>query len=83
MWDDNDPDYQENENNLMEMDPIQEEMNEEEDMIDEDNESPTEWIEATDNQEFELTVFPEETDKSEPFKRNVNQGTYFFRWEGN
>ena len=42
-------------------------MNEEDDMNEEDNESSTEWIEATDNQEFELTVFPEETDKSEPF----------------
>ena len=67
MWDDNDPDYQGNENDLMEVDPIQEEMNEEDDMNEEDNESPTEWIESTDNQEFGLTVFPEETDKSEPF----------------
>ena len=69
MWDDNDPDYQGNENDLMEVDPIQEEINEEDDMNEEDNESPTEWIETTDNQEFELTVSLEfeETDKSEPF----------------
>ena len=45
----------------MEVDPIRDEMTEE------DNENPTEWIEATDNQDFELTVFPEETDKFEPF----------------